>query len=537
MANDRAITAVGAIVKGNTALSEALNGIDIESPTEATCRNIGAVIFSSPVLENKFFYGLINKVGKQVINEKTYRNPLEVLEAGTLEFGEIVEEIFINLAKPFQYDPDVSQYTFHLINRPDVVVAYHVVNAQIYYKDSISRKEAKRAFYSWEGVDKFISGVITSMYNGLNQDKFLMTKYMIAYRLVNGQMAVKNIPAISAANMQTIGVTIKETIGDMEYYRNDLNYANVDNFVPAEDQILIVTNKFKAYFDFVELASAYNLEYKDLMARIITIDSFGTGLDNPRYDELLKDDKLRHTFTSDEITALNGVAAVLADREFFRIYRQDNEVTDTLYIPEARMVNYWLYYDGIFSTSPFANAVAFSGGTPAISAITATPSSFTAPQDYSEYIVTTAVTASDFADTNLIVSVSGDAPVEVSQIDANHWKIQIADTIEFGESATITWTSRANSSVTATHTITTAGISLDKSAVTVTAAAGGSHTASLTATKVPSNASVTWASSDTSKATVSNGTVTGVAAGTCKVTASITTGGKTYTAECDVTVS
>ena len=194
MANDRAIAAVGAIVRGNDALSAALNGIDIESPSEATVRSIGAVIFSTPVLENEFFYGLINKVGKQIINDRTYRNPLEILEAGTLEFGEVIEEIFVNLAKPFQYDPDVSQYTFHLINRPDVVVAYHVVNAQIYYKDSISRKEAKRAFYSWEGVDKFISGVITSMYNGLNQDKFLMTKYMIAYRLVNGQMATKEHP-------------------------------------------------------------------------------------------------------------------------------------------------------------------------------------------------------------------------------------------------------------------------------------------------------------------------------------------------------
>lgn len=537
MPNERAINAVGAIIKGSNALSAALNGVDIESPDAATARSIGSIIFATPELENEFYYGLINKIGRQIINDRAYRNPLEILEAGTLEFGEMIEEIFVNIAKPFNYDPDVSQYTFHLINRPDVVVAYHVVNCQIYYKDTISRKEAKRAFYSWEGVDRFTSSVITSMYNGLNQDKFLMTKYMIAYRLVNGQMAVKNIPSISAANMGTIGVTIKEMVGNMEYYRNDLNYANVDNFCPAADQILVVNNKFKAYFDFVELASAYNLEYKDLMARIVTIDSFGKGLDNSRYDELLKNDKNRHTFTSTEITALDGVAAVLCDREFFRIYRQDNEITDTMYVPEARVVNYWLYYDGIFSTSPFANAVAFVGGTPAVSAITVTPSSFTALQAYSEYVLTTAVTATDFADETLLVSISGTAPVEVSQIDANHWKVQIADTVEFGQSATITFTSRADGTVTATHTISTAGISLDKSAVSVTAASGDSHTASLTATKVPANASVTWASSDTSKATVSNGTVTGVAAGTCKVTASITTGGVTYTASCDVTVS
>lgn len=455
MSNIRAIAAVGAIIKGNTALSEALNGIDITSPDAATARSIGSIIFSTPELENAFYYGLINKIGRQIINDRAYRNPLEVLEAGTLEFGEMVEEIFVRLAEPFQYDPDVSQFTFHLINRPDVVVAYHVVNCQIYYKDSISRKEAKRAFYSWEGVDRFTSAIITSMYNALNQDKFLMTKYMLAYRLVNGQMATKTIPAVSVANMQTIGVTIKETIGDMEYYRPDYNYANVENFCPAADQILIVNNKFKAMFDFVELASAYNLEYKDLMSRIITIDSFGKGLDSARYDKLLENDTNRHTFTAAEMAALDGIAAVLVDKEFCQIYRQDNEVTDTLYVPEARFVNYWLYYDGIFSTSPFAPAVAFVPGTPAVSGVTATPTTYTATAaTYAEYVVTTAVTAADFADENLQVSISGDAPVEVSQIDANHWKVQIADTCAAGETCTITFTSRFDPTKTATHTIT-----------------------------------------------------------------------------------
>ena len=86
--------------------------------------------------------------------------------------------------------------------------------------------------------------------------------------------------------------------------------------------------------------------------------------------------KLRHIFTADEITQLNQVAAVLVDKQFFQIYRQDNETTDTMYVPEGRYVNYWLYYDGIFSTSPFAQAVAFTPGTPTVTEITATPATY-----------------------------------------------------------------------------------------------------------------------------------------------------------------
>lgn len=54
--------------------------------------------------------------------------------------------------------------------------------------------------------------------------------------------------------------------------------------------------------------------------------------------------------------------------------------------------------------------------------------------------------------------------------------------------------------------------------------------------KVPSTASITWSSSDTTKATVSAGKVTGVAEGSSTITASITVDGVAYTDTCTVVV-
>ena len=80
------------------------------------------------------------------------------------------------------------------------------------------------------------------------------------------------------------------------------------------------------------------------------------------------------------------------------------------------------------------------------------------------------------------------------------------------------------------------GISLDKSTLSIVK---GGSTASLVATPIPSTATVTWSSSDTSKCTVSNGTVTsGTNASTgAVVTASITVDGETASASCAVTVT
>ena len=65
-------------------------------------------------------------------------------------------------------------------------------------------------------------------------------------------------------------------------------------------------------------------------------------------------------------------------------------------------------------------------------------------------------------------------------------------------------------------------------------AVGG--TVTLTATTVPSSATVTWSSASTQKATVSGGVVTGVAAGNTIITASITVDGVTYSDTCTVVV-
>lgn len=72
-------------------------------------------------------------------------------------------------------------------------------------------------------------------------------------------------------------------------------------------------------------------------------------------------------------------------------------------------------------------------------------------------------------------------------------------------------------------------ITLDKSTATVAV----SGTTAIAATVIPSGATVTWGSSNTSIATVAAGTVTGVAAGKATITA--TFGGTT--AACEVTVT
>lgn len=81
--------------------------------------------------------------------------------------------------------------------------------------------------------------------------------------------------------------------------------------------------------------------------------------------------------------------------------------------------------------------------------------------------------------------------------------------------------------------IVTPEINLSKHVINLTV--GG--TATLTARKLPSNATVTWSSGSTSVATVSDGVVTAAGAGDTIITAQITVDGVEYTDTCTVIVA
>lgn len=70
----------------------------------------------------------------------------------------------------------------------------------------------------------------------------------------------------------------------------------------------------------------------------------------------------------------------------------------------------------------------------------------------------------------------------------------------------------------------------------VSTAVNEGATRTITATTYPSDATVTWRSSNTSVATVNGGVVTAINAGTTTITASVTDSSGTYSATCTVYV-
>ena len=335
-------------------------------------REIGAIIMQYPALQNEFLSALVNRIGMVLVTSKLYRNPWAFMKQGMLEFGETIEEIFVNIAKPFEFNQERAETTIFKREIPDVRAAFHVMNYTKFYKATISNDQLRQAFLSWNGITDLIARIVAAMYTGANYDEFITMKYLLAKHLIAGNIYANQIDTVSTDNMKSIVATIKGVSNSLEFLSNKYNYNGVETYTNKSDQYILINAKFDATMDVEVLASAFNMDKAEFMGRRVLVDSFG-NLDNARLKLLFAEDPNYTEISEDDLQALDNIPAVMVDRYFFMIFDNFYNFTEQ-YNGEGLYWNYWYHTWKTFSISPFHNAVAFVPGAPTITSVTVEPS-------------------------------------------------------------------------------------------------------------------------------------------------------------------
>jgi hypothetical protein len=146
----------------------------------------------------------------------------------------------------------------------------------------------------------------------------------------------------------------------------------VRNNTPKEDQYIFMNSDFNASFDVEVLASAFNMDKADFMGKLLLIDDF-TSFDNERWADIRAFGEAYSEseatggagafvdeITEGELANMEGVEAIIVDKDFFQIYDEVSEMEDQR-VAAGLYWNYFYHNWKIVSTSPFSNAVAIVG--------------------------------------------------------------------------------------------------------------------------------------------------------------------------------
>lgn len=286
-------------------------------------------LLNYPVFRNEFCSYLIDKIGRTYVNAMIAKNPLGFLRGEELPFGAVIEDMFVEIAKATQFDPEGKDTLDRKV--PDVRVLYYTKNVNLTYKTSISDKELKKAFFDVGQMDALLERITAALYEAARHDMFVLTKELVAnydgftYVTID---AFDDTEATAKAN----GKAIKGAVVYAGFDSRAYNASGVMNNIPDGEGLLLLRADASISLDFDYLANVFNLSKADLAARTVIVDNF-----NDRDD----------------------ILAVYCSESWFQIHYLYDGI-ETQRNAAGRFTNYFLVQEAIYAASKFKNAIAFT---------------------------------------------------------------------------------------------------------------------------------------------------------------------------------
>lgn len=355
----------------------------------ATAENItdvGTAVLNAPTaIRNEFMSNLYNKVGMTLIDSPVIENEFSFLKKGTLEHGQMIEDIYVGIAQGEPYitgmkDGDQVPDPFSIRKLPHYSAFYSTILSRQYH---VTRhiSDLKKAFHTGGGVEQFVGAMMNALISGENYDDMRATIALIARQVEEGlkesakaegkfKGVVHLLTDFNAINGTTLTADdcmynqdflryftnqLKKYSKRMRHLREDLNIAGVPQTLPQSKQRIIMLEDITVDFETELLAWAYN----NGNLKIDGIDEinawYSIGADHASPPTVSPEDiKVKGTFgESDSICV-----AAIYDLDMVKIYNKERIASDQA----NAKGNYWnnfMSLEDIYACSPYKNFVAF----------------------------------------------------------------------------------------------------------------------------------------------------------------------------------
>lgn len=338
--------------------------VPIATYDAASVREVGRIVLNSTALTNEFYSALVNQFAFIFGSSKMFHNKWVDFKKGLIGLGELVEEFFVQIALPNNYNPDIAATEIFKRVIADVQTAIYRINVKTFYKTTINRPLLEMAFTTEGGMADLIGKVFTSMAAACEVDQMNAIKYLLARKILDGKIKTVAIPDAQTQQSDPSALArlaariMKTDFENFFFPRTDYNEAGVMNWVNNKDDVtFMLTTSFGAGYDIDVLAAAFNLDYANFMGRVKRIDSL-TNIDFKRLNAFFDLPEPIEEFGENEIGILDKVAAITFDNGLIQWYDRLYEWHEE---PNGQSLEWqnWLHYWALIASSPFANAVAY----------------------------------------------------------------------------------------------------------------------------------------------------------------------------------
>lgn len=351
----------------------------------ATAKNItdvGQAVLNAPTaIRNEFMTNLYNKVGLTLIDSPVIENEFSFLKKGTLEYGQMIEDIYVGLASAEPYitgmkDGDGVPDPFSIRKLPHYSAFYSTILSR-QYQVTRHLTDLRKAFHNGGGVEQFVAAMMNALVSRENFDDMRATIALVARQVEEGIAAPNHHGTVhlitdfnlgrDAADVVTadnafqskdfikyFANQMKKWSKRLKHLREDMNIAGVPQTLPQDRQRIMMIEDLTVDFETELLAWAYHAD-RFVLDRVDGIDAWYSIGNAPTGGTIAPDDiNIKSTFTE---TGAQCVA-VIYDEDMIKIYNKERVASDQA----NAKGNYWNMFmslEDIYAASPYKNFVAF----------------------------------------------------------------------------------------------------------------------------------------------------------------------------------
>lgn len=310
-------------------------------------------------LLNPWMDNVLDNIFLQFATKPYFDNRLKKFYKGLITNGAGIKQIYIDKmdAYPFEIGGDAAKEELKTY-LSDVYEARYILNFTAQYRRTLGRNMFRSYLSSPEGVIDFIEALKAMMYTSKEIDEFDLTILNLTRPIVNGMCYIEPVDMSDGlVKMSDFATRYRKISFDLASETSrQYNQLGVTAITPREKQVLFITSEYAAQYETEELASAFNIAYKDFNTRVEVLKSFNR---DAKAIEKLHNACANVPLPLDgEKDVLDNVVAILIDEDLLQIYNYIDEMWEKERASRTD-INYFLSVEKGFNISPFANMVVF----------------------------------------------------------------------------------------------------------------------------------------------------------------------------------
>lgn len=306
---------------------------------------------------------LLNKIVKQEIDSKVFEDIFGIFTTKQLDTGMQIEEFEVgNLTST---DFDATGASALAKANMDFKVLYHKINRRKTFKATVSNAQVKMAMLSRENMADTANAITNELWNSSSIEDFEAVKQLFVDIAGNQKAMVICDLNGNGGDMDALTKAIQTLATNMTMPSTLYNYSGFKKeFNSKDDLVLVIDSATKARLNVDSLASAFNLDKKELVKNIIVIDEMPeikyTALKAVKGKEINIGETnpiITYKYKADGTDTVTGTAVcMLLNRKAIKRDPVEREVEDQRN-GAGRFTNYFLHVTDLLSYSTLRNAI------------------------------------------------------------------------------------------------------------------------------------------------------------------------------------